>query len=194
MCLFPEVQKKAHAELDAVVGKDRSPDWEDLDNLPYCLAVFKEGMRWRSVTALGGFAHAPIKDDAYNGYILPAGIHVYGNLWAIHSHPKDFPEPDRFELERFLAQRLPYPTKQGHHAFGWGRRSCSGQYFAEQGLSMTIARLLWAFEILPGLDDEVSPCGHSTFSNPTIPVLHPIHTYPPIVAVQRRPTLLLTAS
>jgi cytochrome P450 len=93
LCTFPQAHKSAHAELDRVVGRDRAPEWDDLDRLPYCLALFKETMRWRSVTALGGFAHAPIQDDTYRGYFFPAGIHVYGNLWAIHSNPNDFPDP-----------------------------------------------------------------------------------------------------
>ena len=157
LCMFPEALKAAHAELDNVIGRHRTPDWDDLENLPYCHAVMKEAMRWRSVTALGGFAHAPIQDDTYRGYRFPAGIHIYGNLWAIHADPRDFPDPDTFKPERFLeGNRAPYPTKMGHSAFGWGRRSCSGQYFAEQGLSMTVARLVWAYDILPGLDEDVS--------------------------------------
>jgi cytochrome P450 len=59
LCLFPNVQKAAQVELDSVVGRDRSPGWDDIDHLPYCQAVLKEAMRWRSVTTLGGFAHAP---------------------------------------------------------------------------------------------------------------------------------------
>jgi cytochrome P450 len=157
LCMFPEALKAAHAELDHVIGHERAPDWDDLETLPYCLAVMKEAMRWRSVTTLGGFAHAPIKDDTYREYTLPAGIHVYGNLWAIHSDPKDFPDPDSFKPERYLEEnRRAYPNKIGHNAFGWGRRSCSGQFFAEQGLSMTIVRLIWAYDILPGLDENVS--------------------------------------
>ena len=156
LCMFPEVLTAAHAELDRVVGRERSPNWADLENLPYCYAVMNETMRWRSVAALGGFAHSPTQDDVYRGYRFPAGIHIFGNNWAIHSDPKDFPEPDKFKPERYLDERLPYPTKTGHSAFGWGRRSCSGQYFAMQGLSMTIARLLWTYDVLPGLDENVS--------------------------------------
>ena len=157
LCMFPEVLKMGHAEIDRVIGRELSPDWDDLEKLPYCLAVVKEAMRWRSVTTLGGFAHAPIKDDIYRDYHLPAGIHVYGNLWAIHSDPRDFPDPDMFKPERYLEEnQRPYPNKIGHNAFGWGRRSCSGQYFAEQGLSMTIVRLLWAYDIKPDLDKNVS--------------------------------------
>ncbi|RLM00496.1 hypothetical protein CFD26_108477 [Aspergillus turcosus] len=156
LCLFPQALESAHRELDLVVGQGRAPDWDDLDRLPYCQAVLKEAMRWRSVTTLGGFAHAPIKDDQYLDYHFPAGIHIYGNLWAIHSNARDFPDPDSFRPERYLDEKRPYPTKTGHHAFGWGRRSCSGQFFAEQGLSLTVARLLWAFNIQPGLDDQAN--------------------------------------
>jgi cytochrome P450 len=157
LCIFPEALEAAHAEIDSVIGRERAPDWDDLEQLPYCHAVMKEAMRWRSVTALGGFAHAPTQDDEYKGYHIPEGTHVYGNLWAIHSDPKDFPYPDTFKPERFLEEnRRQYPNKIGHNSFGWGRRSCSGQYFAEQGLSMTVVRLMWAYNILPGLDRNVS--------------------------------------
>jgi cytochrome P450 len=156
LCVFKEVQQKAQEEIDRVIGHDRTPDWADLDNLPYCNAIFKETMRWRSVTTLGGFAHSPIRDDYYRGFFFPAGIHVYGNLWAIHRDPKDFPDLDVFKPERFLeGNRLSYPNKQGHNAFGWGRRSCSGKPFAEQGLPMSIVRLLWSFHIQPGLNERV---------------------------------------
>lgn len=39
---YPEVQKKAHEELDRVVGRDRLPSIEDEKNLPYCHAIVKE--------------------------------------------------------------------------------------------------------------------------------------------------------
>ncbi|KAI1502340.1 cytochrome P450 [Biscogniauxia marginata] len=155
LCMFPDALAKAHAELDRVVGRDRAPSWDDLDNLPYCLAVFKEAMRWRSVATLGAFAHSPVKDDYYRGYYFPAGIAVYGNTWAIHSNPNDFPDPDAFNPDRYLDEnRRPYPNKLGHNGFGWGRRTCSGQAFAEQGISMTIVRMLWSYNIQPGLDEQ----------------------------------------
>lgn len=157
LCMFPEALKRAHTEIGHVRGRERTPDWDDLDKLPYCLAVMTEAMCWRSVTTLGGFAHAPIKDDTYRSYHFPAGIHVYGNLWAIHSDPRDFPDPDTFKPERYLEEnRQPYPNKIGHNAFGRGRGSCSDQYFAEQGLSMTIIRLIWTYDILPGVDEKAS--------------------------------------
>ncbi|OAG34303.1 hypothetical protein AYO21_11550 [Fonsecaea monophora] len=155
MCVFPDKLKKAQEELDRVVGQDRVPDWSDEASLPYIKAVVNETLRWRTVTILGGIPHAPIQDDEYRGYLIPKGTPITGNVWAIHRNPREFPEPDQFRPERYLGGlERPYPNKQGHNAFGWGRRQCSGQPLAEQGLFLTIATLLWAFDFKPGLDEN----------------------------------------
>ena len=53
MALYPEVQKKAQAEIDSVIGPNRLPNFEDRPSLPYINAVLKEVMRWHLVTPLG---------------------------------------------------------------------------------------------------------------------------------------------
>lgn len=53
----PEIQRKAHIEIDQVVGHDRSPVWGDMENLPYINMIVKEGHRWRPVLPLC-FPHA----------------------------------------------------------------------------------------------------------------------------------------
>ena len=54
MALYPEVQKKAQAEIDAVIGPNRLPDFHDRHSLPYINAVLKETLRWNLVAPLGG--------------------------------------------------------------------------------------------------------------------------------------------
>lgn len=53
MAMFPEAQAKAQAEIDAVVGNDRLPDFGDYASLPYILATIKELLRWQQVLPLG---------------------------------------------------------------------------------------------------------------------------------------------
>ena len=53
MVLYPEVQRRAQEQLDAVVGRDRLPTFEDIEALPYIQAVVKEMLRWHPVTPLG---------------------------------------------------------------------------------------------------------------------------------------------
>lgn len=149
-CAFPEALAPAWEELDRVVGQDRSPTVEDEPSLPYVRAFVKEVFRWRSVAVIGGQPHAPTRDDTYNGWLIPAGTWTQGNVWAMHHHEREFPEPDRFNPRRFLegdASRRPFPGERGYMTFGWGRRVCSGQALAEQGTWITVARMLWGFNI-----------------------------------------------
>ena len=53
MTLFPEVQKRAKEEIDAVVGSDRLPSFADRPKLPYVEALVKEVFRWNPVAPLG---------------------------------------------------------------------------------------------------------------------------------------------
>lgn len=57
MVHFPNVQRKAQAELDEVVGPDRLPDFTDIGRLPYCSAIVKELMRWMIVAPLCTYIH-----------------------------------------------------------------------------------------------------------------------------------------
>lgn len=52
MTKWPEIQKRAQKEIDAVIGDDRTPVWLDYENLPYVAATVKEAMRWRPVVPL----------------------------------------------------------------------------------------------------------------------------------------------
>jgi len=161
-CAFPEPMRKAQAELDGVVGPSRSPGWDDQPGLPYVNAFVKEVLRWRSVAIIGGQPHSPTQDDSYRGWLIPAGAWVQGNIWAIHHHEREFPDPDRFAPERFLDAALsdepdlrrPFPGERGYMTFGWGRRVCSGQALAEQGVWITVARLLWGFTIRKARDGD----------------------------------------
>lgn len=53
MALYPDVMRKAQAEIDAVVGRDRLPTFADREHLPYLRAMVKEVLRWRPVGPLG---------------------------------------------------------------------------------------------------------------------------------------------
>ena len=53
MALYPEFQKKAQAEIDAVVGPYRLPDFYDRPSLPYINAVVKESSRWHAAVPFG---------------------------------------------------------------------------------------------------------------------------------------------
>lgn len=71
LILNPQVQEKAYSEIAAVVGEDRSPEWSDMDQLPYINMIVKEGHRWRPILPLG-FPHA-----LGQGTLLIPILHVF---------------------------------------------------------------------------------------------------------------------
>ena len=76
----PDVQAKAHEELDRVIGRGRMPDFSDKENLPYIRAIYMETLRHLPALPLG-FPHRLIVDDEYRGMHLPEGSVVFANSW-----------------------------------------------------------------------------------------------------------------
>ena len=68
MALYPETQVKAQAELDAIIGTERLPEFSGRPSLPYVNALVKELLRWHSATPIG-LPHRVVADDEYNGYV-----------------------------------------------------------------------------------------------------------------------------
>ncbi|KAI0662031.1 CyP450 monooxygenase [Cubamyces menziesii] len=159
MVLHPEVQRKAQAELDAVVGSHRLPEHGDRPQLPYINALMKELLRWH-VTLPIGVPHKTVRDTELGGYRVPAGTTVFVNVWHILHDPREYEDPDEFRPERFLeADGSPKtgirdPTDL---AFGFGRRVCPGRHFAEDILFLNITSVLHLLEIGPPVDQGGEP-------------------------------------
>ncbi|KAH9987386.1 cytochrome P450 [Russula vinacea] len=62
LVLFPQVQRRAQAELDVVIGRDRLPTFDDRPRLPYIEALCKELMRWKMATPMG-LPHSSSRDE-----------------------------------------------------------------------------------------------------------------------------------
>ncbi|ELU37264.1 cytochrome P450 domain-containing protein [Rhizoctonia solani AG-1 IA] len=108
----PDIQVKAQQELDAVVSNQRLPEMQDQDDLPYIGRVVKEVFCWQPVGPLG-VPHVCAKDDAYRGYFIPKEAVV-----AMCSNPETYPNPEKFDPDRFKIPTTPDPP-----TFGFGRRS-----------------------------------------------------------------------
>lgn len=80
MILNPQVQLKAHEELDKVVGHQRLPNFSDQDDLPYINAICMEVLRWFPVIPLG-IPHRVIADYEHNGMRIPKGSILLPNAW-----------------------------------------------------------------------------------------------------------------
>lgn len=158
MAMYPEVQKKAQAELDAVVGPNRLPTFADRPSLPYIEAIVKEILRWKLVTPMS-VPHCTSADDEYRGFFIPKGSVVFAAAWSILHNPVEFPDPESFNPDRFLkdGKLNPDVLDPTVACFGFGRRICAGRYFALNQLYSTVATVLHIFNISPALDDKGHP-------------------------------------
>ncbi|CAL1701473.1 unnamed protein product [Somion occarium] len=135
MIIFPEIQEKAQAEVDRVVGPNRLPSIKDRESLPYVCAILKEVLRWRPVARI--VTHSVIQDDTYRGYFIPSGSAVVANVWAACHDESVYKDPAEFRPERFLPpESAPDSSK---FAFGFGRRACPGEAVAQASLFCTMA-------------------------------------------------------
>ncbi|KAF8968805.1 cytochrome P450 [Flammula alnicola] len=154
MIHYPEIMRKAQAEIDRVVGRDRLPSFSDRPNLPYIRALVKELLRWRPAGPMG-IPRRAAQDDWYDGYFIPKG-----------KDPQVYSDPEDFRPERHLDDTgsvdisPPDMHSLGHTSFGFGRRTCVGVAFASQSLFIDFAVLLWAFNIETARDaqgNEITP-------------------------------------
>ena len=150
---------RAQEELDRIVGRDRLPSFDDRPSLPFVSAILEEVLRWRPAAA-GGVPHFTKTESTYDGHCIPAGSVVIANHWAISREEAVFgPDTDNFVPDRWLLDPgSPSELKNLPVAgFGYGRRLCPGRHFARNGLWLSMARILWAFEIKAGVSETGEP-------------------------------------
>ncbi|RXW12792.1 hypothetical protein EST38_g13061 [Candolleomyces aberdarensis] len=154
MLCYPEVQEKAFAELERVLGPNRLPTFEDKGKLPYVTAIMKESLRWQNPNPIA-IPHTSTEEDVYKGLRIPKGSTVIGNVWALMHNEEEFPEPMEFKPERFLN---PDGSLNGQirdpatAVFGFGKRrvllAC---------ITVRTYKVVAAFSIERKLDDDGKP-------------------------------------
>lgn len=154
MVLCPDVQKRAQAEIDSVVGRDRLPMLEDRESLPYIDAIVRETFRWQPVVPLG-VPHAASSDDVYDGYFIPKGAIITYNTWGITRDEKRYPNASSFIPERFIdADGALTRDDPAEYIFGLGRRICPGRYTADASTWSSIVTMLATLDISSAKDDQ----------------------------------------
>ncbi|KAF9070761.1 cytochrome P450 1 [Rhodocollybia butyracea] len=153
MTQHPDVQLKAQAEIDHVIGRDRLPTFEDRQSLPYVESIYREIMRMHPPVPVD-LPHISTEDDFYRGYHIPKGCTIVANIWGINRDPNVFSEPDTFMPERFLNSSTgPYTNINNIYAFGFGRRVCAGRHMADNTVWLTIVSVLATLNLRKAKDD-----------------------------------------
>ncbi|KAE8663914.1 Cytochrome P450 78A5 [Hibiscus syriacus] len=147
LVLNPEIQAKAQAEIDAVVGKSNQVSDSDIQNLPYIQAIVKETLRVHPPGPLLSWARLAIHDVHVGDHFVPAGTTAMVNMWAITHNEKLWPDPANFNPERFMEEEVSVMGSDLRLApFGSGRRLCPGKAMGLATVHLWLVQLLQGFE------------------------------------------------
>jgi cytochrome P450 len=150
----PECERRFHAEIDREL-QGRLPAYDDVPRLRYVEMVLAESMRlYPPAWAMGRYAR---KDFQLGDFFLPAKTTVLMSQFVTHRDPRFFPDPLRFDPERFTPEAKARRTKFTYFPFGAGFRQCIGESFACMEGVLLLATLAqkWKLKLIP--DHRVEP-------------------------------------
>jgi cytochrome P450/NADPH-cytochrome P450 reductase len=142
----PQVLEQARRQVDEVLDGGRLPGYDDLAKLEVIDRALKESLRlWPTAPA---FSVAPLEDTVIGGrYRIPKGRRLNVLLPALHRDPAVWPNPDAFDIDRFLPENEARLPPHCYKPFGNGSRACIGRLFAIQEAKIALALILQRFEL-----------------------------------------------
>jgi cytochrome P450 len=152
----PECERLFHAEIDREL-RGRLATFDDVPRLRYVEMVLAESMRlYPSAWAMGRYARA---DFQLGDFFLPAKTTVLMSQFITHRDARFFPDPLRFDPERFTLDAKSRRTKLTYFPFGAGVRQCIGESFAWMEGVLLLATLgqKWKLRLVPGHCVEPEP-------------------------------------
>ena len=152
----PECESRMHAEIDREL-QGRVPAYEDFPRLRYVEMVLAESMRlYPPAWAMGRYAR---NDFQLGDYFLPGKTTVLISQFVTHRDPRFFPDPLRFDPDRFTPDAKARRTKFTYFPFGAGFRQCIGESFALMEGVLILATLAqrWKLSLVPNHPVEPEP-------------------------------------
>ncbi|XP_063914278.1 cytochrome P450 4C1-like [Zophobas morio] len=144
--IYPEIQEKVYQELVSVLphmGKD--PTLVEISRLDYLERVIKESMRlYPAVPFISRFADEDINCDPY---VFPAGSNIVIPIVQLHNDPEVWPEPEKFDPDRFLPDEVAKRHRCSYIPFSYGARNCIGLKYGMMSVTTMLATILRRFKV-----------------------------------------------
>jgi cytochrome P450 len=141
----PEVERRVHDEVDQVLG-GRSATFDDYAKLTYTRQVISETLRTYPIWIL---MRRTLCDVELGGVQLPAGTEVTISPHALHFDPRSFPDPHRFDPDRWAPDRVRDVPRGAFIPFGAGNHQCVGNTFAQLEMAVTVATIASRWRLVP---------------------------------------------
>jgi len=154
----PEIEEKAYREVKQEVGL-RLPRYADSQRLPYLRQIIDESLRLYP-PAIGIFARQAKKDLEIGGHKVPKGSLVYAFSYVTQRDARWFPDPLKFDPDRFSEERQKSIPTFAYFPFGGGPRGCIGMPFSLVEMTMVLSTILQKCRLrgLPG--ESAEPQAH----------------------------------
>jgi cytochrome P450 len=152
----PECERRFHEEIDREL-QGRLPTFDDVPRLRYVEMILAESVRlYPPAWAMGRYARS---DFQLGDFYLPAKTTVLMSQFITHRDARFFPDPLRFDPERFTSEAKARRTKLTYFPFGAGVRQCIGESFAWMEGVLLLATLAqkWKLRLVPGQTVEPEP-------------------------------------
>ena len=148
----PDVERRLHAELAEVLA-GRAPTSNDVRSLPFTECVLKEAMRlFPPAWTMGRAVTSPIELGRHR---FEKGDQVLVSQWVLHRDARWFPEPERFDPERFNSERVKALPRYAYLPFGAGPRVCIGNHFAMMEAMLLLATIAQGWRIEVASDEQL---------------------------------------
>jgi cytochrome P450 len=146
LATHPDVDRRLKRELGDVLG-ERDPIPEDWPRLAYTGLVLEEALRL--YPPVGRIGRRPIEDYRIGGRVIPAGAAVFLSPFVTQRDPRWWPDPDRFEPDRWTEEGRRGRPRYAAFPFGAGPRSCIGGQMARMVGTLVIATIAQRWRMLP---------------------------------------------
>ncbi|PNF37031.1 putative cytochrome P450 303a1 [Cryptotermes secundus] len=144
LLLYPDVQRRAQAEIDAVVGRERLPSLSDRPKMPYMEAIVLESVRMFMGRTFS-IPHRALKDTELQGYHIPKDTMVICNFNGTLMNKDIWGDPDVFRPDRFIDSQGSIFIPDQYTPFGFGKHRCMGETLAKSNVFLFTASLLQNF-------------------------------------------------
>lgn len=144
--LYPDVQEKVYEEIESIFhGTDRPATLADLNEMKYLERVIKESMRiYSPVPTMGRILSEDVQLDEY---VIPKGTPVTIQVYYLHRDPRFFPDPEKFDADRFLPDNVEGRNPYAYIPFSAGPRNCIGQKFAMYEEKSVLSSIIRNFKV-----------------------------------------------
>ncbi len=150
----PQIEQRMRLELNVVLN-GRAPGVEDLPTLDYTRRVFDETLRMYPPAWL--ITRKCVVEDEIGSCRIPQGALIVIGVSAIHHHPDFWPDPERFDPDRFTNEGAINRPHFAYLPFGGGPRLCIGKSFALAEAPLVLAMIFQRYRLQLSTTAPVEP-------------------------------------